>query len=219
MGPSRIERPGAQEWVPTGPRTTLDDLRRAANGCRGCELYQDATQVVFSTGTARARLMMVGEQPGDFEDRKGQPFVGPAGRLLDKAVREAEIKPEDVYLTNAVKHFRFSMQAPGKRRIHRTPDLAHMVACEPWLDAELRLVDPDVVVCLGAVAAKTLLGRDFRVTQQRGEVLERDTAHGPMTFVATVHPSAILRRRGSDRDVDFAGLVADLVVARDAVGA
>ncbi len=214
----RPERPGAEQWVPRGAGTGLDDLRRAAEGCRGCELYEDATQVVFSSGSPTARMMLVGEQPGDQEDRQGVPFVGPAGKLLQKALREAEIHPGNVYLTNAVKHFRFAQQGPGKRRIHKTPDLVHMVACAPWLEAELALVDPDVVVCLGSVAAKSLLGKDFKVTKERGVVIERELVHGPMSFVATVHPSAILRRKGADRATDFGAFVADLRVAREAAG-
>jgi DNA polymerase len=215
----RPERPGAEKWVPRGAGVGIDDLRRAAEGCRGCELYEDAIQVVFSSGSPSARMMLVGEQPGDQEDRQGVPFVGPAGKLLQKALREAEIHPETVYLTNSVKHFRFAQEGPGKRRIHKTPDLAHMVACAPWLDAELALVDPDVVVCLGSVAAKSLLGKDFKVTKERGVVIERELANGPMTFVATVHPSAILRRKGADRDTDFGAFVADLRVAREALAA
>ncbi|MFP5346426.1 MAG: UdgX family uracil-DNA binding protein, partial [Actinomycetes bacterium] len=193
MSATRPERPGAQQWVPDLDDADIEDLRHAAVGCRGCELWEAATQVVFSAGPPSARMVLVGEQPGDREDREGVPFVGPAGRLLSQALEDAGIDRDIVYVTNAVKHFRFRQAAPGKRRIHQTPDLAQMTACKPWLDAELALVAPQVVVCLGATAAKSLLGRDFRVTKQRGEVLIRETAVGPTRLVATVHPSSILR--------------------------
>ncbi len=213
MPSTRVDRPGAQQWVPSGGRTTVEDLRRAAVECRGCELYVDATQVVFSAGPPRARMMMVGEQPGHVEDMEGEPFVGPAGQLLQKALEGFGARSDDVYVTNAVKHFRFSQSGPGKRRIHRTPDLAHMVACAPWLNAELSLVRPEVVVCLGAVAAKALLGKDFRVTQHRGEVLQQELPHGPTFVVATLHPAAVLRSKGAERDAAFEGLVHDLRLA------
>ncbi len=212
MPSPRVDRPGAQQWVPSG-RTTVEELREAAIACRGCELYADATQVVFSAGSPKARLMMVGEQPGHLEDLEGEPFVGPAGRLLQKALEAAGADADDVYVTNAVKHFRFERSGPGKRRIHRTPDLAHMVACAPWLNAELALVRPEVIVCLGAVGAKALLGKDFRVTQHRGEVLQQELPHGPTSVVATLHPAAVLRSKGADRDTAFEGLVEDLRIA------
>jgi DNA polymerase len=210
-------RPGAGAWVPE--RADLDDLRAAVQSCRGCELWEDATQAVFSTGSAGARLALVGEQPGDQEDRQGVPFVGPAGRLLAKAVDEAGIERGDVYLSNAVRHFRFTQAAPGKRRMHKSPDLVHMEACKPWLVAEMQLVDPAVVVALGATAARALLGPGIKVTKDRGQVLERETSLGVRQFVVTLHPSAILRTRGSaaDRDAAFAGLVSDLKVAASAL--
>jgi uracil-DNA glycosylase len=183
--------------------------------CRGCELWKPATQVVFSAGNPKAPLALVGEQPGDVEDRKGIPFVGPAGQLLQDALREAEIPTNDVYITNAVKHFRFTER--GKRRIHATPQVTHIKACRPWLEAELTLVDPELIVCLGAVAAKSLLGTTFRVTQQRGQVLELATPIGVRRVLATVHPSAVLRAAGDDRSAAFAGLVADLRTAMTAV--
>ncbi len=200
----------AAEFVPA--RADLDDLRAAAQGCRGCELWENATQAVFSAGSPNARVVLMGEQPGDQEDRQGQPFVGPAGRLLVKAVDDAGIPRELTYRTNAVKHFRFTQTAPGKRRIHQTPDRVHIEACRPWLDAELALLDPDVIVCLGATAAKALLGPSFRVTKQRGEVFPRESVDGGSgSVLATIHPSAVLR--ADNRDVAYDGLVADLRVA------
>lgn len=193
----------------------IEELKRAAEDCRGCELWKPATQVVFSAGNPKAPLALVGEQPGDVEDRQGIPFVGPAGRLLQDALREAEIPTNDVYITNAVKHFRFTER--GKRRIHATPQVTHIKACRPWLEAELTLVDPALIVCLGAVAAKSLLGTTFRVTQQRGQVLEFATPIGVRRVLATLHPSAVLRASGEDRSEAFAGLVADLRTARTAV--
>jgi uracil-DNA glycosylase len=203
----------AAPWVPE--HADMEDLRQAATECRGCELWKPATQVVFSAGNPKAPLALVGEQPGDVEDRKGIPFVGPAGRLLQDALDEAGVPREDVYVTNAVKHFRFTER--GKRRIHATPQVAHIKACLPWLEAELTLVDPALIVCLGATAARALLGSSFRVTKQRGQVLELATPVGVRPVLATVHPSAVLRATGEDRDEAFAGLVADLRTARDAV--
>jgi DNA polymerase len=171
--------------------------------------------VVFSAGNPQAPLALVGEQPGDVEDREGIPFVGPAGRLLQDALAEAEVSRDDVYVTNAVKHFRFTER--GKRRIHATPQVSHIKACRPWLEAELTFVDPALIVCLGAVAARSLLGTKFRVTQQRGQVLELATPIGVRRVLATVHPSSVLRATGEDWNAAFAGLVADLRTARAAV--
>lgn len=210
------QRPGAVRWVPPG--ADVPTLRRAAPACRGCELWQDATQVVFSAGSTQARLALVGEQPGDVEDRRGVPFVGPAGRLLQQAVREVGLEPAELYVTNAVKHFRFTQTSPGTRRLHQTPELAHLTACRPWLVAELRAVDPEVVVCLGASAAKSLLGHDFRVTRQRGQVLERRTSRGLTRFVATVHPAAVLRTPEVEREAAYRALLDDLNVAVRALG-
>jgi DNA polymerase len=196
---------GAEEYVPAG--ASLTKLRAAAAGCRGCDLYRDATGTVFGTGPAHARVMIVGEVPGDQEDRQGLPFVGPAGRLLDQALDEAGLDRAAAYLTNAVKHFTFTER--GKRRIHKTPSRAEIVACRPWLVAELDRVRPELVVALGAVAAKSLLGKDFRVTKERGKVLslpDRDAQ-----VVATTHPSAVLR--ADDREAARRELVADLAVA------
>ena len=185
----------------------LDALRDAARGCTGCELGKPATQTVFGVGPASAWLMLVGEQPGDKEDLAGEPFVGPAGRLLDRALEQAGITRDETYVTNAVKHFRFERR--GSRRIHKTPAVAHVRACRPWLDAELRLVRPAVVATLGATAAKALLGSRFRITESRGTVLEWEG----IALVPTVHPSAILRLDPDDRDAAFDALVADLTVA------
>jgi len=206
-----VERPGAQEWVPEG--SDVDGLRAAASSCRGCELWEPATQVVFSAGNPRGRVVLVGEQPGDVEDTQGIPFVGPAGKLLQKALDAAGLERSDLYVTNAVKHFRF--EARGDRRIHQTPELAHMVACRPWLQAELTAVDPRVLVLLGATAAQTLLGGGFRVTRERGVLGPRDTAAGRFDVLPTVHPASILRGPPESRDGAFAALVADLRVVTD----
>ena len=212
------ERPGAEQWVPAG--AGIEGLRAAAAGCRGCELYENATQTVFSAGSAAARVAFVGEQPGDQEDRAGAPFVGPAGRLLDRALVEAGIDRADTYVTNSVKHFRFTQGSPGERRIHATPGADHIDACKPWLVAELAIVDPEVVVCLGATAARALLGPSFRVTKQRGTLvprLVRDPTESAAVqngwLTATIHPSAVLR--ATDRDEAFAGLVADLRIVAE----
>ena len=203
----------AESWVPDG--ADIAELRTAAADCRGCELWEAATQVVFSAGNPRARLALVGEQPGDAEDREGIPFVGPAGKLLQRALGEAGVAVADVYVTNAVKHFRFTER--GKRRIHATPQMSHIKACRPWLTAEIQVVDPALIVCLGSTAAKALLGPAFKVTQQRGQVLDHDTPVGVRRVLATVHPSSVLRMQDADRDEAFAGLVADLRVAAAAV--
>ncbi len=200
----------AAEWVPEG--ADVPALRAAATQCRGCELWEPATQVVFSAGNDRARLMLVGEQPGDVEDREGIPFVGPAGRLLQQALDEAGVDRADVYVTNAVKHFRFEPR--GKRRIHQTPQIRHIKACRPWLDAEIARVDPELIVCLGAVAAKDLLGSGFRITQDRGHVVEAIIGDRTRRVFATIHPSAVLRTTdGPERDEAYAGLVGDLKAA------
>jgi uracil-DNA glycosylase family protein len=205
------ERPGAQEWVPQD--ADVEALRAAAPACRGCELWEPATQVVFSAGDPHARVVLVGEQPGDSEDRQGIPFVGPAGRLLQRALDEAGVDRGSVYVTNAVKHFRFTTR--GKRRIHQTPEMAHIKACRPWLTAELRAVQPDVVVCLGATAVKALLGPDVRVLRDRGRPMVRETSQGPCTFVVTVHPSSVLRGPEDQREQAYGALVADLRVVAE----
>ncbi|WP_433180459.1 UdgX family uracil-DNA binding protein [Actinoallomurus sp. CA-150999] len=207
---------GAEHYVPAG--ADLDGLRRAVQDCHGCDLYEHATQAVLGSGGPAARVVLVGEQPGDQEDRQGAPFVGPAGRLLDKALSEAGIERGDAYVTNSVKHFRFSQSGPGKRRIHQTPDVTHISACKPWLTAELRIIDPEVIVVLGATAGKALLGPSFRVTKQRGQLITRpplddESATQNGFYVATIHPSAVLR--ADDRDAAYAGLVSDLKVAAE----
>ena len=189
-------------------RGGLAALRRAAADCHGCDLYKDATQTVFGDGPGTARVMMVGEQPGDREDVAGEPFVGPAGKLLDRALADAGIDRSEVYLTNAVKHFKFTLPERGKRRIHKKPNQAEISACKPWLLAELDRVKPQLVVLLGATAASALLGKDFRLTEQRGQLLDLEQG---MPAVATVHPSAVLR--APDREAAYQGLVADLTVA------
>jgi len=211
--PDRPDRPGAADWVP--PRAGIDDLRAAAPACRGCELWRPATQVVFSSGPPDASVLMVGEQPGDAEDTGGEPFVGPAGRLLRRAISEAGLAQEDVYLTNAVKHFRFTER--GKRRIHQKPDLAHLVACRPWLEAELLDVPAEVVVLLGATAARAVLGPGVKVTQERGSIAARQTPVGERPVLVTVHPSAVLRTRGDEHQVAYAALVGDLRTVAAAV--
>jgi uracil-DNA glycosylase len=188
----------------------LDAHRRAAAGCRGCPLYGPATQTVFGRGSPSARVVLVGEQPGDREDRQGEPFVGPAGRLLDRALEEAGLGDEPAYVTHAVKHFKFVPAERGKRRIHQAPSLRETAACRPWLTAELRIVDPDLTIALGATAARALLGSSFRVTKGRGTPFPLPSPPGG-TVLATVHPSAVLR--ADDRDTAFADLVSDLRVA------
>nr|WP_296075109.1 UdgX family uracil-DNA binding protein [uncultured Actinoplanes sp.] len=211
---------GAQEWVPP-EFSSVDELKAAAAGCEGCELYRDATQTVFGRGAPHAKIVFVGEQPGDVEDKQGLPFVGPAGRLLREAVDDAGIDPADVYITNAVKHFRFELR--GKRRIHQNPGPAHISACRPWLVAEFSLLKPELVVILGATAGKALLGPSFRVTQQRGKLMPWPaSAQHPDDFpvaeiqaLATIHPSAVLR--ADDRETAYRGLVDDLKIAAEAV--
>jgi len=194
----------AADFLPK--RSTLPSLRRAAAGCRGCDLYKDATQTVFGEGRNDARIMMVGEQPGDREDIAGRPFVGPAGALLDRAIEEAGLARDHIYLTNVVKHFKHVMR--GKRRIHKKPDLEEIQACIPWLDAELARIEPKVLVLLGATAAQAMLGRSFRVTQHRGEFLDSPLA--PLV-TATVHPSSILRSRtDEERRSAFDAFLVDL---------
>ncbi|HVX20191.1 MAG TPA: UdgX family uracil-DNA binding protein [Acidimicrobiales bacterium] len=205
---------GAEEYLPAGA-DDLDTLAEASAGCHGCDLYKRATQTVFGVGDPHARVMLVGEQPGDREDREGLPFVGPAGRLLDEALEEAGLDRGSLYVTNAVKHFKWEQR--GKVRLHKQPSVREVSACLPWLTAEINLVDPALVVCLGATAARALLGPSFRVTRQRGEVLD-----GPfgVPTTATVHPSAILRiRDDADRQAERRRFVDDLRSAAAQVAA
>jgi uracil-DNA glycosylase len=185
------------------PNPTLRKVAEAAKGCRACDLWRSGTQTVFGEGRAKAELMLVGEQPGDQEDLAGRPFVGPAGKLLDRALEEAGIDRELAYVTNVVKHFKW--QPRGKRRIHQKPNAAEISACRPWLDAELALIKPEVLVCLGATAAQALLGRQFRVSRDRGVPVQSDLAP---VVMATVHPSSILR--SENREEETALLVEDL---------
>jgi uracil-DNA glycosylase len=192
--------------APVPERPTLPKLRSALPDCRACELWADATQAVPGDGSSRATVMFVGEQPGDSEDRAGVPFTGPAGRLFDRALEEAGIDRGAVYITNAVKHFRYRQR--GKRRIHQRPDASHLAACRPWLDAELAVVRPDALVCLGATAAQSLLGRGVRVTKDRGKPIESELA--PWVMV-TVHPSSVLRARtDEERRTAYQAFVDDL---------
>ena len=206
--PKAAETGSAADYLPE--RVNLTALREAAAGCRGCHLWEVGTQTVFGEGARDAEVMFVGEQPGDYEDRAGKPFVGPAGRLLDEALVEAGIDRSVSYVTNAVKHFKW--QARGKRRIHQKPNWAEMTACRPWLEAELEVVQPRVLVLLGATAAQTLLGRQFRVTQWRGQLVDSDLAEA---VTVSVHPSSILRGEPEEREANFAAFVDDLrVVAK-----
>lgn len=204
---------GAAAYVPHTDH--LDQLAEAARTCHGCGLYLDAEQTVFGEGAGDATMMLVGEQPGDQEDRRGRPFVGPAGRLLDRALREAGIERERLYVTNAVKHFKFTRVTSGQRRIHKTPSRTEVVACRPWLFAEISAVAPDVVVLMGATAAQSLLGNNFRLTTHRGEELRlpadtpSDLGVNPAVAV-TAHPSSVLRGPAEERTNNFDALVADL---------
>jgi DNA polymerase len=202
----------AADFLPAG--RTLPAMAEAAQGCRGCDLYANATQAVFGQGRPGADVMLIGEQPGDREDREGAPFVGPAGKLLDTALERAGIDRDEVYLTNAVKHFKWEPR--GKRRIHKKPNTEEIRACNPWLQAELNVVKPKVIVCLGATAAQAVIGRGFRVTQHRGEFV--DTPLEPLV-TATVHPSSILRAQDDGtRRSEMEAFVRDLRTVATAIG-
>jgi DNA polymerase len=217
---TRTKPIGAQEFFPK--RRTLEAMREASRSCRGCSLYERATQTVFGEGPKGARIMMIGEQPGDQEDKKGKPFVGPAGRILDKALEEAEIDRDDVYVTNAVKHFKWKVAGVKKgdeeelppmtkRRLHDKPSLTEVKACKPWLEQEIELVGPEIVVCLGATAISAVFGRKVKIADERGRIL--DDAGLPK--LVTVHPSAIVRIQERDlRHRAFGAFVQDLMVAR-----
>jgi uracil-DNA glycosylase len=191
---SRTTTKSAADFIP--PRPTLLKLRAAAAGCRGCDLYRNATQTVFGEGPEDANAMFVGEQPGDEEDKAGQPFVGPSGRLLDAALEEAGIRRDSIYVTNAVKHFKFVRQELTRRRLHKKPSAGEVRACRPWLVEEIRLTTPKLIVALGSTAAQALLGKSFRVTDDRGKVVASEW--GPV--IATVHPSMVLRAPPDVRD-------------------
>jgi DNA polymerase len=208
--------PGADRFLPETRR--ISALRRAARTCQGCDLYEAATQVVFGAGLVKSRMMLVGEQPGDVEDRRGEPFVGPAGQVLDRALDAAGIERSDVYLTNAVKHFRWKATESTSRRLHATPTGRHITACRPWLTAELRAIRPNALVALGSVASQSLFGPGFRLTQHRGELLPWPPPAGPYVdspesidiVLATIHPSAVLRADDRSRREMLDGLVRDL---------
>lgn len=204
------EYPTAAPFMPE--HISLPSLREAAAGCKGCPLYKNATQTVFGEGRKDSTLVMIGEQPGDQEDLAGKPFVGPAGKILDEALVEAGIDRQEVYVTNAVKHFKWTPK--GKRRIHGKPNSREIHACVPWLEAELQLIKPQLIVCLGATAAQALMGKEFRITKSRGEVFRQPTLIAPL--LATAHPSAILRMPDKEaRDQAYQALVADLKIAAD----
>jgi uracil-DNA glycosylase family protein len=202
------ETSGADALIPERP--TLPSLREAAAGCKACPLHETGTQTVFGEGLKRARLMLIGEQPGDREDIEGHPFVGPAGRILDQALEQAKIERGDAYVTNVVKHFKWTPK--GKRRIHQAPKAEEIKACAPWLEAELDVVDPEVMVCLGATAVRAVIGSKARVMKDHGEFLESKLGR---TAMPTLHPSAILRADPEDRDDAMALLVGDLRKVRD----
>jgi DNA polymerase len=204
--PARTPHPTAAPFLPD--TLSMRALRAAVQACRGCPLYANATQAVFGEGTLKAGVMLVGEQPGDQEDLAGAPFVGPAGKVLDRALDEAGIDRGTTYVTNAVKHFKW--KARGTRRIHDKPSWTEVMACRPWLDAELAVVKPRALVLMGATAAQSLLGKTFKVTQERGKPLDSELAE---LVVATIHPSAVLR--AENREEMFAGLVHDLCVVSD----
>ena len=213
---SAMQRPpppaDARRFIPAKP--TLDRLRKAAESCSACPLYRNATQTVFGAGPSEAKLMLVGEQPGDVEDLEGQPFVGPAGRLLDRALAEAGIERVHVYVTNAVKHFKWVQR--GKRRLHSKPGAREIQACHPWLEAEIAALKPGVIVCLGATAAQALLGRDFRVSQRRGEFIASPLAPHVM---ATIHPSSLLRAPDPEtRAREFTRFVGELRKVAERLG-
>jgi len=199
-----MQPPTAKPLIPSKP--TIKKLQEAARDCRACPLWKIGTQTVFGNGAMNARVIFVGEQPGNEEDLAGQPFVGPAGKLLDKALAEAGINRDEVYFTNAVKHFKW--EPHGKRRIHKEPNAREIAACRPWLDAELAVLKPTVLVCLGATAAQALLGKEFKVTQQRGKPVKSNLAPNVM---ATVHPSSILRAPDDElRHAEMKKFIADL---------
>lgn len=205
----------ALDYLPADPSPTLTELAHAARLCHGCDLWEHATQTVFGGGAAKAKVMLVGEQPGDVEDMEGKPFVGPAGRLLDRALVEAGIDRNEVYVTNAVKHFKW--EARGKRRIHKPPNKYEIGACRPWLEAEMAVVDPELVIAMGATAARSMLGKDIRIMQERGRVIRQDSA---VPVAITVHPSSILRSRDEEeRHRALAEFVDDLrAAAQQALG-
>ena len=202
--------------APVPDTSSLKEVRDAARHCTACPLYKTGTQTVFGEGPKGPAMMLIGEQPGDYEDVAGKPFVGPAGKIMDRALEEAGIDRKQVYVTNAVKHFKWEPR--GKRRIHKKPNSREIAACRPWLEAELRIVRPKLVVCLGATAAQTIFGPAFRVTKERGKVLSSDLAPDSQV-VATVHPSSLLRAPDEEsRKREYAAFVKDLKIALKAAG-
>jgi uracil-DNA glycosylase len=200
---SRSQLKSAADFIPSGK--TIPILREAVQSCRGCDLYQYATQAVFGEGPRSASIVFIGEQPGDEEDRMGRPFVGPSGRLFDRALEEAGIDRSVVYVTNAVKHFKFEER--GKRRIHKKPSASEIKACRPWLEAELAAIQPEIIICLGATAAQSVFGPDYRVTKERGLFVKHPWAP---RATSTVHPSAILRAPNEQRHLEYERFVEDL---------
>jgi DNA polymerase len=198
----------ARDFLPKKP--TLESLRKSAKACKGCDLYQSATQTVFGVGPPHADLVLVGEQPGDQEDRQGSPFVGPAGRMLDKALAQAGIPRQEVYVTNAVKHFKWIWR--GKRRLHQKPSVREVIACKPWLEAEIAVLQPRIVVCLGATAAQSVLGRPVAITKERGKFTESPS--GQLIFI-TIHPSAIYRHRERhQQDEEYRRFAAEIALLK-----
>ncbi len=198
----------ASDFLPRN--RSLESLRQAAKSCKGCDLYLNATQTVFGDGPGHASVMLVGEQPGDIEDQKGEPFVGPAGRILDRALEDARISRDEVYVTNAVKHFKWIWR--GKRRLHQKPSVRQVVACRPWLEVEIEVVQPEILVCLGATAAQSVIGKSVAIMKERGKFI--DSVLGKLTFV-TIHPSAILRQRDNDeREQEYHRFASELKLVK-----
>ena len=206
-----IEKAGnisASDFLPRN--RSFESLRQAAKSCKGCDLYLNATQTVFGDGPGHASVMLVGEQPGDIEDQKGEPFVGPAGRMLDRALEDARIPRDAVYVTNAVKHFKWIWR--GKRRLHQKPSVRQVVACRPWLEVEIEVVQPEILVCLGATAAQSVIGKSVAIMKERGKFI--DSVLGKLTFV-TIHPSAILRQRDNDeRELEYHRFASELKLVK-----
>jgi uracil-DNA glycosylase len=204
----RAENVSARDFLPRN--RSLESLRQAAKSCKGCDLYLNATQTVFGDGPGHASVMLVGEQPGDIEDQKGEPFVGPAGRMLDRALEDARISRDEVYVTNAVKHFKWIWR--GKRRLHQKPSVRQVVACRPWLEVEIEAVQPQILVCMGATAAQSVVGKPVPIMKERGKFI--DSALGKLAFV-TIHPSAILRQRDKDeREEEYGRFASEMKLVK-----